>query len=70
MLSNAVKLAKWAGYSVFYAAMDNQMKVKAGKAGGKKRADALSPKRRSEIARKGGKALWDRIRAGTLKSTA
>jgi hypothetical protein len=48
--------------------MEKQTKAQAGKVGGKNRAAKLSAKRRKEIATQGGKALWERIRAGTLKT--
>lgn len=38
---------------------------RAGKVGGKARAAALSPKRRSSIARKAARARWDKAKIGT-----
>jgi len=46
--------------------MPDHKKVSAGRAGGKARANKLSKTQLTKIGKKGGKALWARIRAGDM----
>ncbi len=47
--------------------MSDAKKVAAGRKGGTARAKSLSQAEKTKIAKKGGKALWARIRAGELR---
>ena len=54
----AVMVAKIATNEIEDTGYEQPNRLKGGKAGGEARAKLLSPERRQEIARKGGKSRW------------